>query len=368
MDRNTITGLILIFAIFIGFSIYNNSRINKAYEESFKKAESYFEKGNLEDARNEFINALRLKPTDTEAMARVNDINLRLGITDNIEKKDTSGYQSVSDQAAPGIAPAQSVPDYSQFGIFAGAAKGENDFITLENNKIELKIALKGGKVYSVRLKDYVTHDSRPLILFSGDSTVFGFNFFTSDNKPVQTNNLYFTPVSDNRRILVTSQPMSVSLRLMATDNKYIEYTYTLAPEKYIVDFKVGFESMEGLIASNQNSLTLDWRMYIPQQEKGRQNEENYTTLRYKYYQDDVDGFRQGSTKDEEKADVTTKLSWVAFKNQFFSSVIITDDFFLNGSMTSTRTLTSDKYLKYFTSDLGVPYNHVKAEPIAQRM
>ena len=60
------------------------------------------------------------------------------------------------------------------------AATGENEFITLENNKVELKISLKGGRVYSARLKDYKTFDSNPLILFSGDSTVFGFNFFTS--------------------------------------------------------------------------------------------------------------------------------------------------------------------------------------------
>ena len=69
--------------------------------------------------------------------------------------------------------------DSSQFGAFSNAAFGENHFITLENNKVELKISLKGGKVYSARLKDYRTYDSLPLILFSGDSTVFGFNFFT---------------------------------------------------------------------------------------------------------------------------------------------------------------------------------------------
>ena len=64
--------------------------------------------------------------------------------------------------------------------------------------------------------------------------------------------------------------PQSVVLRLMADSNRYIEYKYTLAPDKYMVDFDVTFKSMDGIIASNQNSLTLDWKMYIPQQEKGR--------------------------------------------------------------------------------------------------
>ncbi len=173
--------------------------------------------------------------------------------------------------------------DSSRYGAFGSAVKGDTGFIILENNKIELKISQKGGRVYSARLKDYRTYDSLPLILFSGDSTVFGFNFYTTDNKAVQTNDLFFKPVSESRIVSVTSEPQSVSLRLMAGENKYIEYKYTLAPDKYIVDFDVTFKSMEGIIAANQSSLTLDWRMYIPQQEKGRQNEEYYSTVKYKF-------------------------------------------------------------------------------------
>ena len=81
MDRNTITGLILIFVIFIGFSIYNTSRLNKSYENAVKTAESYLAKGELEQARTEYINALRFKPNQADVMAKVNEINLRLGIS-----------------------------------------------------------------------------------------------------------------------------------------------------------------------------------------------------------------------------------------------------------------------------------------------
>jgi YidC/Oxa1 family membrane protein insertase len=216
-------------------------------------------------------------------------------------------------------------------------------------------------------MKDYRTYDSLPLILFSGDSTVFGFNFFTSDNKAVQTNNLYFKPVSSQKLFDATSGTQSVVLRLMADSNKYIEYKYTLAPDKYMVDFNVTFKSMEGIIASNQNSLTLDWKMYIPQQEKGRQNEENYSTINYKYYQDDIDGLKLRSTKDEKK-DITTKLSWVAFQDQFFSSVVISNDFFINGSVSSTRTPASQKYLRYYSSELGVPYNPGNANTLNMKL
>jgi YidC/Oxa1 family membrane protein insertase len=367
MDRNTITGIVLIFAIFIGFSIYNSSRMNKSYEKAVDLAESYYEKGELETARAEYINALRFKPNQPDAIAKINEINLKLGIAPEIQKTDTIVTPQIKTEV-PVTGSSKVTDDTKQYGIFAQTAIGENEFITLENNKIELKISLKGGRVYSARLKDYKTFDSLPLILFSGDSTIFGFNFFTTDNKAVQTNNLYFKPVSDQKLFVVSSQPESVRLRLMATNDKYIEYKYTLAPDKYMVDFDVTFKSMEGIIASNQNSLTLDWKMYIPKQEKGRQNEESYTTIKYKYFQDDVDNLKLRSNKDLEKVDITTKLSWIAFQDQFFSSVLLTNDFFLNGSVSSAKTVASQKYIRYFTSEVGVPFNPGSSNAISMKL
>lgn len=355
MDRNTITGLILIFVIFIGFSIYNSNRTNKAMAKALVEAESDYAKGDLEGARSVYMNVLKYKPTQADALARLNEINLKLGNTLEKQKPD-SLYASKSNSGEPSISSSGTKSDINQYGVFAQTAVGQNDFITLENNKIELIISLKGGRVFSARLKDYKTFDAKPLILFSGDSTVFGFNFFTSDNKAVQTNNLFFKPVSDQKSYTVVSRPESVILRLFAGDDKYIEYKYTLAPDKYSVDFNVNFKSMEGIIATNQNSLTLDWKMYVPQQEKGRQNEETYCTINYKYYQDDVAGLGTRQSKETLKNDITTKLSWISFQDQFFSSIIITNDFFLNASINSTKTIASKKYLRYYTSEVGIPF------------
>ena len=357
MDRNTITGLILIFLIFIGFSVYNSSRTNKVIEKALITAEAEYARGDLEAARTEYVNILRLKPTEPVALARITEINSKLGSVPENQKPDSlQTKQNNSSSAVDNTSGAGVQTDINQYGVFAQSAIGENGLITLENNKIELKISLKGGRVYSARLKDYKTFDAKPLILFSGDSTVFGFNFFTSDNKAVKTNNLFFKPVSEAKEYKVVSQPESVVLRLPAGEDKYIEYKYTLAPDKYVVDFNVSFKSMEGIIAANQNSLTLDWKMYIPMQEKGRQNEEQYSTINYKYYQDDVTGLGTRQSKEIVKNDISTKLSWIAFQDQFFSSIIISDDFFLNASVSSTKTLGSKRYLRYYTSEVGVPF------------
>jgi YidC/Oxa1 family membrane protein insertase len=355
MDRNTITGLILIFAIFIGFSIYNGSRMNKAYESVVEVADSLYNAGDLENARAEYINALRFKPNQADAVAKVNEINRLLGFAPAAQTADTMPA-AVTPAGSLAPVPAAAVADSGRYGAFGAAVSGNNEFITLENNRIELKIATRGGKVYSARIKDYTTHDSLPLILFSGDSTVFGFNFYTADNKAIQTNDLFFAPVGDDNHVMVTNGPGSVALRLPAGDDKYIEYKYTLEPDRYMVDFDVAFKSLEGVVAPNLSSITLDWRMYLPQQEKGRQNEEYYTTIKYKYYQDDVEGIRLRQSKDVETSDLPTKLSWIAFQDQFFSSVLISKDHFLNGMVVSTKTPGSEKYIRYYTAEVGVPY------------
>jgi YidC/Oxa1 family membrane protein insertase len=356
MDKNTITGIILIFAIFIGFSLFNGSKMKKSYKEAVEVADSLYAKGDMANARAEYINALRFKPNQPEAVAKVNEINQLLGFIPSPEKADSSLKSNPVPENIKQL-KAKDINDSSMFGAFGGSISGDTGMIVLENNKIELKISLKGGRIFSARLKEYKTHNSLPLILFSGDSTIFGFNFYTTDNKAVKTNELFFKPVSERKSYIVTAEPQSVILRLLAGDDRYIEYKYTLAPDKYMVDFDVKFKSMESIIASNQNSITLDWRMYIPQQEKGRQNEENYTTIKYKYFQDEVDGLKIRQQKDLEKADITTKLSWVAFQDQFFSSVLISNDFFLNGAVTSVRTPVSEDYIRYFTAELGVPVN-----------
>ena len=353
MDRNTITGLILIFLVFIGFSIYNNNRLNKGFENAIAAAEEQVANGNLERARTEYVNALRFKPNQPEVLQKLNELNVKLGITPASQDQDP--LQSVPAETDAPAGTRQVATDPDRLGVFSAALEGEEDFITLENNLLELKISLKGGRVYSARLKEFVTHDSKPLILFSGDSTVFGFNFFTADNKAIQTNDLYFNPLSEERSISVTEDPGIVVLRLNADSNKYIEYKYTLLPDRYNLLFDVSFHNMDEVLPANQNSITLDWRMYIPQKEKGRTNEENYTSLKYKHYQDDVEGSKMRTKKESETFEISTRLSWVAYVDQFFSAVIITDTYFLNGSLTSNLTPESKKYIRYFTSELGVP-------------
>ena len=356
MDRNTVTGLILILAVFIVFSVYNNRQLTKGYNEAVKLAESELLDGDLEDARANYLNALRFKPNDPVALEKLNDINIALGLVEAEVKANEISQNSMDYEESSLPDSVISAQLANRYGAFASAVKGENEFITLENDLIELKISSKGGRIYSARLKEFVRHDSTDLILFSGDSSVFSLNFYTADNKAIQTNDLYFTPVSSQRSFSAVADSQKVALRLYAGTDKYIEYDYILKPNKYSVELNVIFKNVQDVLAANQNSISLDWQMYMPQQEKGRINELNYTALKYKYVDENsVEGSIR-ATRDEDKYDVPSKFSWVAYQDQFFSSVLMADSYFLNGNLTTKKTPESEKYIRYYASDIGMPY------------
>ena len=357
MDRNTVTGIILIFLIFLGFSLYNNQRMGKFFGNEKELADSLYATGNYEKAREAYIRALNYKPKDQLTIDRVSELNRQLGLGTAQQQPAAVTAASDSVSAVPGAKPV-AVTDSTAFGVFSGKVTGEDTFYTIENDLMIMKVSARGGKAWSVTLKNYTTHDGRPVVLFSGDSTVFGYNFFTADNKAIRTDELYFTPVGYNGPVMATASPASLTMRLEAEGGAYIEYVYTMQPGDYMVNFDTKFNSMSSVIPANATSLALDWKMYVPQQEKGRQNEDMYTGLKYKFYQEDVVDL--GGARQRQKKSVLTenllKTDWIAYKDQFFSTVLIADSFFLNATVSSASVDPTSKYLRLFESEIGVPF------------
>lgn len=360
MDRNTITGLVLIFAIFIGASLFNNHKRDKSFDSIVAVADSLYETGNIDDARSEYLKALQYKPGEASIVEKVNAINLTVNPaqiadtavsetgseTDNNSQATNMGSQQVSAEVVPA----------SSAGL-PGSENRELSFITLKNSNLDLKISNRGGRVYRAELLKYKTYEGKPLIIVDGDSTVFGFKFFTVDNLPVKTNDLFFDFVNKAELVDASTTPGSVKLRLPFDDDSYIEYIYTLDPDSYMLKFDVSLVGMNDKIATNINPLSFDWKTYIKQQEKGRQNEDMYSNIKYRPLGDDVDGFRDRSQKDTDVADITTRIEWVGFKDQFFSRVLINESAFSNGIVEYTKLPEDSKFTRYCTAELGVPFN-----------
>lgn len=252
------------------------------------------------------------------------------------------------------------------FGRFAPAATGTEEYYTIENELIELKIAAKGGRVYSARLKEYQTHDSLPLVLFTGDSTLFGFSFTTTDRLVINTQEMYFKPADQKTHVIASSEPGILGMRLYASDNQYIEFQYTLKPDDYMIDFNINFVNMGEVIPSNVRYFDLNWAAFIPSQEKGWSFENDYTCIYYKGTDEDVEYLTERSEHEEEN--IATEAKWIAFKQQFFSTVLIAKNGFQGAELEQTKMPKDNEFLKYMTAQIGLPYTGNGNESIQMSM
>ncbi len=319
MDKKSIIGIVIIGIILLIFY-----KINEPSQEQIEKAR----------IKQDSLELVNQKLIESNKQLELNNANEKKISVNKIEKEKSE--EELKDM----------------YGDFANAVDDSVRFITLENDLIKLKISNKGGRIYSAELKKYKTYNGRPLILFDGDSTVFGFKFF-AQNRKVVTNELYFIPNREEKSIIVDENPESISMRLYAGDDKYIEYKYSLAPESYMVDFDINFVGMEDIV-SNRSDIDFDWQMYSPQQEKGFKNENMYTSVSYKFYQDKVTNITARGKSDAEK-EITNKIKWVDFKQQFFSIILMSDNYFSNSNINFKSLDDSDKYIKFFNAEITMP-------------
>lgn len=229
--------------------------------------------------------------------------------------------------------------------------------IVLENDLIRVILSEKGGRPVSVELKKYMRYDSLPVRLFDEDSSTFGFQYFQS-NQPVHTSELYFKALSDEENVLVEDYPQSVSLRYTYKQDEYIEFRYSLSPGRYLLNMEIEFNGMNTITTQRTGVIDLNWMVNSPQQERGRDNEMLYTTMYFKPLDDAVDFFNSRSKKKVQTENIPTRLEWVAYKDQFFSSVIMAKESFLDANLQSTLKPKSSQYLKEFNSTIGVAFEN----------
>jgi len=320
MDRNTIIGIILIGAILIGYSVLTKP------------------------SREEIAERQRL--ADSARLAQAVELAEKEKVAAQYQAQDSLTESSIS------------IPEKvagRELGAFSASTAGEETFFILENDLLKLFLSTKGGRPAKVELKNYMKFDSSAIILFDADSSSFGLEFF-SDGRTVKTNELFFIPDSDDRNRNADNSSASLNLKLpIGNSDAYLEYTYTIHPGSYLLDFNI---NMVGMDAYRTDNVQLKWEIYSPQQEKGRQNEDTYTYLNYRFFQGDIEKFKQRTKKELQEITETTKIHWVAFKQQFFSSVILADKIpFEGGYMASEKQAPESSYITRFTAELSVPYD-----------
>lgn len=307
MDKNTIIGLVLIFLIMIGFSY-----LSRPTEE--QKREMY------------------LRDSIVQAEAQ------RMQLAAEQEKTDFNAAQQNDSLKRPSDS------------VFLQDSLTEKN-ITLENSKIKIKISTLGGRITYVDLKEYRTHDSLPLVLWSPEKSTFGLNFYAR-NKQINTEKLLFVPGSEETVLNASTGEQTLSLKLLSEEGKFIEYRYTLAPDSYMLKFSIRTRNMNDVIAANSAFLTLFWGIDMPQLEKSKDFENRYTGVYYDFLSGDVESM---SLSSDEKETLSTKVKWVAFKQQFFSSVLIAGESF-SDVLLSSQISKEAGYLKKVFTEIPLPY------------
>ncbi|MCC8096267.1 MAG: membrane protein insertase YidC [Tannerellaceae bacterium] len=232
------------------------------------------------------------------------------------------------------------------YGVFAGAMSGTEETVVLENDLVEIHLSSKGGHVSYARLKNYSTFDSLPLVLFDGTQVKFDFTLVTADNRVVNTRDLYFTPIKG-------SDPNTVIMRLQAGEDSTLDFTYSLAPDDYMMKYSIQARGMNGVLAPGMNALDLNWEQEMRQQEKGRKFEDQHTGLYYKFLADDVEHF--GEAKDQTKQ-LSNRLKWIGYKGKFFSTVLIAEEGF-EATTLDSKLLVENRMLKRFRTTTSLPFD-----------
>ncbi|SNR73180.1 protein translocase subunit yidC [Lutibacter agarilyticus] len=223
-------------------------------------------------------------------------------------------------------------------GAFASSATLTNAETILENDVLKLVISNKGGQIKEALIKSHVTYDSLPLYMIKDNNASFNINFGTTDNRALNTKDLLFEPT-----LTKNGEEQVLSMKLKVSNNQFLEYSYVMKPGAYMVDFNMRSQGLNSTINSSQ-AITLDWNLDGYRHEKSIRYENQQTEMYYEKEDEKIDYLSVGGEDDAEESDV----NWVAFKQHFFSTILISNQAFETAKLDS-KTLTKDEETDAFT-------------------
>lgn len=320
MNKNTITGMFLLLVLFMGMTWWNGKEATER-----------------EQVRKELA-AKKLAEQEAER-ARLAEWNAKNDTLSEAQKDSLRFLEAQQD----------SLNAIKHFGPLVTASKGESHLISLENDVLRLSVNTKGGMIESVSLKDYINNlDSTELQLISSRNNTMSLSFegrgFYRDD--INCSDLYFQPVAQS--------DSSVTLRVVSEDGGVLDLVYTLSAGSYVVGFDIQTQHQE--LLSNDNRFNLKWNHKLPRTEKGRDFEARNSSLFYRFAGEGPDDDDlESSTKNGVKT-INGSLTWFNFKNQFFSSILVSCNAFKDGDLRSSVIDENDRegyaYLKDYAANL----------------
>ena len=340
MDKKTILGIVVVAVLFLGFA-YVNTKQQEKYQQEMAAWQAY--QDSVAAASRPAVPA-----ADSTAESAV-----------------AASGETAAPEAEADLAQTVRQRRIAAMGEYLTAAQeAEPEEFTVENEVMTVRFSTRGGQITGVTLKDYTKYAPRGqrdqlIELMDPASARFDMSFYVKNglnNVKVNTMDYVFRA----EPVETAGDARRVTMRLAVAENAWLEYEYLIynkqAPERdYLVDFNVRLVNMAPQMA-NQTSIGIDWSNVSYQNEKGFQNENMYTTLAYRFPgESSIEEL--GMSDGAKSKSVSTAVNWVAFKQQFFSSVFIAPQNVSSANMAFDTAAPGSELLKSFSVQMAVPYS-----------
>lgn len=296
LDVNSIIGFLLIFGILM-YMLWQNQPTPEELEAQ-------------EKAKQEQVEAENKAKTQQETKVTTAE-DFTVGTTDSLQLVNLK----------------------SKLGAFAySAATASKEETAVESDLLALKFNNKGGYLSEVKLKKHIDFKDNPIYIIKDNNASFNINFGTTDSRILNTKDLYFQPtVTKNGHTTV------VSMKLKVSEAKFLEYRYELKEGDYMMDFTIRSQGLSDVINSSQ-PVNLDWNLKTYRHAKSISYENRYTEVVFEYEDGKDDYLGQGDLSEDMAEDVT----YVAFKQHFFTSILLTDAPFKTGTFESRNLVQNE--------------------------
>lgn len=316
LDLNSIIGFVLIFGILL-FMLWQNKPTPE---------EQAAEKAKQEKLANE------------------------QKVQDNDQKADTYEATVVDLHSGSSADSTKLAALKEKLGAFAYAStlpSAKDETTEVKTDLLTLQFSNRGGFLSEVKLNKYVNFDSVPIYLINNNNTTFNITFGTTDNRILNTQELYFEP-----NVTKNGENIVVSMKLKVSESKFLEYRYEIQPDDYMLNFTIRSQGLNDVVNTSKD-VTLDWKMKTFRHDQSIAYENRYTRLTYQYDNGDkIDKLAQGGDDEETETD----MKWLSYRQHFFSSILVADKPFKTAQITS-KDLVEDEdvdtlFTKQFTSKL----------------
>ncbi|MFP9099318.1 membrane protein insertase YidC [Flavobacterium sp. RHBU_24] len=316
LDVKTIIGFGLITLLLL-YMIYNNTAKN--------------EKEALEKEKQEQIDKAKKTQIPEEATAAV--------------VADTTVNDSVK--------TAKLKSTLGAFAYSAALPSAKSNVTEIKNALLTIKVANKGGYIQELTLNNFEQFkkgSGQRVELINKGNAALNLQLKTADNRLLNTREMYFEPVYTKE-----GQNEVLTMRLKAGANQFLEYRYVLKPDEYMMDFSIRSQGLAQVVDTSK-PVDLDWSMKTYRNENSVTFENRYTNLAYEYEDGKSDKLGLGKSESEKPEDV----SYVAFKQHMFTSVLLTDTHFKTADLTSENLVADETkdtiYTKNFTAKLPLEF------------